>query len=270
LLARSGTREIHGSDHHRGWTWHTHSCNAITVNGKSQIPHTPVAKARIVEFVATENYDYVVGDASDAYAASLVTEARRHILFVKPHLVLIFDELTTPEPATFQYYLHSPLSFEPDGHNTRQFDVSGDLGRCRIEVMAPQQMEITLFKGYDPPIRPPYDEQINEHHLKSETATAATRQEFVALVQVARATDDMPGVTEHRESPAGHAVRVTNPDGQAIILLRTGEEDLSAWGLSTSGTVAATRFDPDGKPVDCFVTGGGEVRWQGEVMPADE
>ncbi len=266
LLVRSGTREIHGSDHHRNWTWQTHSTNAITVNDTGQVAHTPDATGRITQFVTGEGYDYVVGDAADAYPPGLVTRADRHIFFIKPDLMIIYDDMQTPEPATFQYYLHSPHAFEAAGG--QRFAAAGDSARCLIELLTPRGLEITRFEGYDPPIRPPYDEQIREHHLKAETVEPAERGEFIAVLGAARVDGEPAGPTEYEQRPAGHALRVALPEGEAIVLLRTGEGELAAWGLSTDGSIAAVRLDQDGQPVDFFGTGGAEVRWKGELLAA--
>ncbi|MFW5868737.1 MAG: hypothetical protein ACOCX2_13020, partial [Armatimonadota bacterium] len=163
----------------------------------------------------------------------------------------------------FQYYLHSPHAFdEADG---QRFEVAGDSARCLIELLTPRGLEVTRFEGYDPPIRPPYDEQIREHHLKAETAEPAERGEFIAVIGAARAGDETAGRAEHEQRPAGHALRVALPDGEAIVLLRTGEGELAAWGLSTDGSIAAARLDADGQPVGFFGTGGAEVRWRGNA-----
>ncbi|MFW5866176.1 MAG: DUF4962 domain-containing protein, partial [Armatimonadota bacterium] len=271
LLVRSGTREIHGSPHHRNWTWQTHSTNAITVNDTGQIAHTPDATGRITQFVTGDGFDYVVGDAAEAYPQGLVTRAERQILFVKPDLVVVYDDLEAPEPSSFQYHLHSPVSFEQRDGDGQQFEVAGERGQCLIDLVAPREVEVRLFEGYDPPMRPPYDERIHEYHLSAATTEDAGRQQFIALLHTARAGGELQSAAEHEEDAAGHAVRVELPGGgEAIILLRTGDGELSGWGLSTDGSVAAVRLDADGQPASFFGTGGGAVRWQGELVSTEE
>ncbi|MDX9982168.1 MAG: DUF4962 domain-containing protein, partial [Lentisphaeria bacterium] len=107
LLARSGTREIHGSEHHRNWTWQTHSCNAVTLDGRGQIPHSAAARGRIRDFVSVAGFDYVVGDAAEAYPTA---RADRHLVFAKPDLLVVFDDLETAVPGPVQLHLHSPYA----------------------------------------------------------------------------------------------------------------------------------------------------------------
>ena len=267
LLVRSGTREIHGSPHHRQWTWETHSCNAITVNGEGQVPHTPLAPGRIVDFATTESCDYVVGDAIEAYPVGLLNQADRHVLYLKPDIVVIFDELEAAEPATFQYYLHSPYAFEQhDG--AQRFEVAGERAKCRIDLIAPEGLEVTFFDEHDPPPRPPYDEQIEEYHMRADTLEPAQRGEFIAVLLPGRLEDELPGAAEHEQMDAGHALRIPLPDGHAVVLLRTNSGELSGWGLSAEGRVAAARFDHDGALLDVFGSNRGTVRWQGEEVDA--
>lgn len=267
LLVRSGTREIHGSPHHRNWTWQTHSTNAITVNDTGQIAHTPDAAGRITAFAGGESCDYVVGDASQACPPGLVTRAHRHMLFVKPDLVIVYDDLEAPDPATFQYYLHSPYAFEPEAG--QRLEITGENATCRIDLVAPRGLRVTCFEGYDPPIRPPFDKKIREYHLKAETIVPSHRGEFIAILNVTRVTGESAGLAQHEKHPSGHALRLDMPQGEVVVLFRTDEPDLSAWGLSTDGRVAAVRLDDDGKPVDFFVSGNAQVRWRNAVLPAD-
>jgi hypothetical protein len=174
--------------------------------------------------------------------------------------------MLAPEPSTFQYYLHTPHIFE-DADGAQSFHVRGDAAQCAIDLIAPGGLDVTLFEGYDPPMRPPYDERIQEHHLKAETTDTSERAEFIALLRTGRAGAGVPTRAEHVEHPAGHALRVALPDGEAIVLLRRGEGELSGWGLSTDGDVAAVRLDAVGEPIDFFGHGGATVRWQGSEAP---
>ncbi|MFP4250091.1 MAG: DUF4962 domain-containing protein, partial [Armatimonadota bacterium] len=106
LLIRTGRRDSYGSSHHRDWMWSTRSVNSITVGGQDQIRHSAAAKGEIVAFETGEDFDYVAGEAGASYPDDLVDQFTRHILFVKPDLIIILDELATPEPQTFEWWLH--------------------------------------------------------------------------------------------------------------------------------------------------------------------
>ncbi|MDP6038754.1 MAG: DUF4962 domain-containing protein, partial [Candidatus Latescibacteria bacterium] len=83
LFIRTGRRDSYGSDHHKNWMWETRSVNNITVNGKGQGKRLASAVGKIVNFETTEHFDWVVGEAGEAYDED-VGRFTRAILFVKP------------------------------------------------------------------------------------------------------------------------------------------------------------------------------------------
>ena len=58
---------MHGSPHHTGWMWDSRSDNAILVNNKGQIEHSPSATGRITHFETSPRLDVVTGEAGDSY-----------------------------------------------------------------------------------------------------------------------------------------------------------------------------------------------------------
>ena len=265
LFVRSGTREIHGSNHHRGWTWTTRSCNAITVNGQGQVPHSASAVGCIRDYAFAPDCAWVVGDASEAYPVPM-RRADRHMLFVKPDLVLVVDDLEAPEPSTFEQWLHTVQPLQVRAQSDITLAV-GEVG-CRLSFLAPDGLRLTRSEGYDPPIRPPYDELIHEFHLTAQAAEPAARREFVTLIRPYRADEPVDPRAEYLALPAGHAVRTPVPEGESLVLLRTGPGPLAAWGLESEAQVAVVRLDDAGEVVSCFAAGAGEVRWQGEPLDA--
>ncbi len=265
LLVRSGTREIHGSPHHRDWMWQTHSCNAIQVNGQGQVPHNAASVGRITRFVHEAAADYVVGDATGAYPEGLVDRHERHILFIKPGLVCVFDEVETPEPARLQYWLHSPEPFALDDGQNRIGLAVGDV-RGRINLLAPAGLSMSQTDRFDPMPRRPYDKSIVEHHFRAETPAPAKSQQVVALIWPHRAGETFGGEARHVRTDAGYAIEATLADGRVIILWRTGPGRLTGYGLATDADVAMVRLDARGLPVSHFVSGGEGLTLRGERL----
>src|SRR5262245_48466134 len=110
LLTTCVYRDLHGSKCHYGWAHSTIAHNAVLVNGEGQLKHRAAPDGRIVDFKLTPAFDYVVGDATDAYGGRL-KRYRRHIAFVKEAggtpapLIVIYDDLVATEPSTFQFQL---------------------------------------------------------------------------------------------------------------------------------------------------------------------
>ena len=79
-----------------------------------------VTGGRIAEFFAGEAFDYVKGQAAEAYNTKDLTVLDRFdrgIVYVKPHFFLVHDTLASPAPHAFSFLLHSDsLSLiEPEG-----------------------------------------------------------------------------------------------------------------------------------------------------------
>ena len=59
---------------------------------------------------------------------------------------------------------------------------------------------------------------------------------------------------------AGYACKIKLRDGQAIVLLRKGEEKpLIGYEFTTDGDVAALRLDNSGNLVNSFISDGNEI-----------
>jgi len=113
LLVNNVYRDYYGSPFHSQWCWSTKAQNALLVNGEGQKPHSADPFGRIVKFETKPDVDYVAGDATAAYEGKLAKYIR-HIVFVKPDLVVIADELQAARPSTFQLMLHGGVPFHPD------------------------------------------------------------------------------------------------------------------------------------------------------------
>ena len=98
LFLRSGKRDHYGSEHHKYWMWHTKSDNCITVNGESQGRRRADAIGEITRFETTPEFDYVVGEAGDAYQGKMERFTRR-LLFIKPGAIVVWDSLEAPDES---------------------------------------------------------------------------------------------------------------------------------------------------------------------------
>ncbi|MHC4932147.1 MAG: DUF4962 domain-containing protein [Planctomycetota bacterium] len=177
VFIRTGRRDSYGSAHHRLWMWETKSTNSILVNGKGQEAHTNRPLGRITHFETTPRYDYVVGEAADAYPGRL-KRFTRAVLFIKPHAIVIFDALEAHEPSTFQWLLHSPNKMEVDG---RTILASGERARAALHFAAPPDLEITQTDRFDPP---PWERiKLKQWHLQASTREKRAAVEFVTVIR---------------------------------------------------------------------------------------
>ena len=104
---------------------------AESVPGHDQ---TRLDKGRIREFFTSPGFDYVLGDAAQAYngpAQSVLDRFDRQIVFAKPDVFFIRDRLAAPREHTYSFLLHLPPQgrFEIEGPRVRAFSQS-----CRLDV----------------------------------------------------------------------------------------------------------------------------------------
>lgn len=258
LFIRTGRRDSYGSDHHRNWMWSTRSVNSITVGGQDQIPHSAAAKGEIVAFETSDDFDYVAGEAGGAYPDGLVDQFTRHILFVKPHLIIIVDELATPEPQTFEWWLHAEEEMRIDG----QHDIGLEIGdvRCSVNMLAPEGLALTQTDQFDPPPRERI--KLTQWHLTAKTQEPATSMRFVTVLRPWRAGERPRMDAQCEVTEEACAVRAAVEDGEVIAVWNFGEGAASAMGLATDGDVAAMRVDETGQPGAYMVHGGSEVEYE--------
>jgi len=262
LLIRTGQRDSYGSEHHRQWMWSTRSVNSITVGGQGQIARSAAAWGRTVAFATSERFDYVAGEAAGAYADGLVDRFTRHILFVKPDLIVILDDLATPEPQTFEWWLHAPAEMAVEGQHDIRVAV-GEAG-CRIDMLAPEGLVVTQTDQFDPPPRPRV--QLIQYHLTAATAQPARQQQFATLIRPHRAGEEPASGGSFERGESCSAIHATLADGEAIILFRTGRGEMSALGVSADGDVAAAILDQRGRPAECFLYEGETMSFEGRVL----
>jgi len=149
LLVNNVYRDLYGTPFHKGWVWSTRAQNALLVNGEGQKPHAKDAVGRIVQWQIEDGFDYVLGDAAPAYDGRL-TKAFRHVLFVKPDLVIFVDEAESPAPTTFQWMLHGQKPFDVE-ESAQRLRLERDKAGVEVVYAASRPLKLRQWTGYDPP-----------------------------------------------------------------------------------------------------------------------
>jgi len=103
------------------WT-RTHNC--VLVNGRGQIGEGQTwfdrdavlgagASSAIVKADHTPVRDYIVGDARNIYPAGAgLKKYLRHVLFVRPDVFVVVDDLRADPAATFEWLLHTDVAID--------------------------------------------------------------------------------------------------------------------------------------------------------------
>ncbi len=252
LLIRSGRRDRYGSAHHKNWMWHTKSVNCITVNGEGQTKRSAKARGEIVAFETSAAFDYVAGEAGPAYEGKL-DRFTRHILFLKPELIVILDQLTAPQAATFEWRLHAPTEMRIDDDN-RVHVANGDAA-CVVSFLAPGGLRFSQTNKFDPPPRPRI--KLVEWHLAAVTASPSAECEFVTVLRPHRKGRAHARGERLAVIQSGYALEAEMTGGRAVVLLRTSpRRELKHGNVATDGHIAAVCFDKNGRPTARFLHGG--------------
>jgi hypothetical protein len=209
LAIASGYYPWYGSDHHRNWQWHSRSSNTITFDdGQGQRPRDPSAGGRITAFRDTEHFAYVCGDATAAYGTEL-SRAERHILWAKPGLFLVYDELESRTPRRFEWRLHS-LEAMALAHDSGRLTVSRGQARLQVQFLTPDRLELTQT---DDSGWPPEDGSPPQWHLVATTARPLASCRFLVALMPFRegGMEQLPSVAAS-VSPGAITVSLSHAD----------------------------------------------------------
>ena len=236
LFIRTGRRDSYGSDHHKNWMWETKSVNSITVNGKGQGRRTASAVGEIVDFATSERFDYVVGEAAGAYPDNAVKRFTRHILYVKPEAIVVYDRLETPEASSFEWHLHTPVEMTVNGQN--DIRVVNGAAASQASFLWPPNLTVSQTDKFDVPPRPRV--KLVEYHLTAKTETLAKEQTFVTVFRPHKSSEALRGDAHLEQTPGGFVVHIATKAGNARVILRS------------EGEVRAVIMDDENRIVDRF------------------
>jgi hypothetical protein len=126
--------------------------NTLLVDGKGQLgegqmwfasaePLALKACPRVIRAASTARMDHVVGDAREAYPArSGLTRYVRHLLFLKPDVLIVADDVATDGPRALELRFHPEerASAGPDG----SYLARGRSALLRIEPLTTEGVEV--------------------------------------------------------------------------------------------------------------------------------
>lgn len=114
LICAGGLRfPHHGTPFHTQYAQQSISHNCVLVNGQGAINGDGNRGGEIAGFSTGKKLGYVCGEAQNAYG-DLLDKCRRHLLLIRPSVLILVDDLVAPEPSTFQWLLHAFEQFEID------------------------------------------------------------------------------------------------------------------------------------------------------------
>ncbi|MEM6405137.1 MAG: heparinase II/III family protein [Pseudomonadota bacterium] len=175
--------------HHKDWTQTTRANNCILVNGEGQPIQNATATGKIVAFQSYDAMDYVAADATAAYQGRLL-RWQRHVLFLKPGIIVMLDDLEAPAPSHFEWLLHS---FEKMQINDNQIIINRKTASLSTSLFCPAGLTLSQKNQFDPPYNTGLEKSKhrtlpNQWHLTAKTQQSCTKIRIAAVMVV---TDKM-------------------------------------------------------------------------------
>ena len=235
LLVNNVYRDLYGSPFHKG-LWSTRAHNAVLVNGEGQKPRSPDAGGRIVSSSFQDGLDYVAGDGTIAYEGRL-KRAWRHVLFVKPDLAVIVDDLEAPQPSTFQWMLHALNPFTIEDQEAR---LERNKAGVLVDYVSSQRLELRQSTGYDPPPDARYLASINhpgfpeQWHLEAATSSPAERSFTLTVLRAYRREQPPASKVRAKQNDTALLLRVPGAGNSEITIAvrKPGAQEARIGGLS--------------------------------------
>ncbi|MDA0745494.1 MAG: DUF4962 domain-containing protein [bacterium] len=137
LACDAGYYTYSGDTYHNQWSRTTHTHNSILVNGEGQ-PKGIAASGHVPAFFNTPEYCVFTGDAAMAYEPRL-QRFDRHVLFVRPDVWIVCDDLRANEPADFTWVLNTFEAVEIDS-DAKKMTVRQQDQRLSVQHLVPRDL----------------------------------------------------------------------------------------------------------------------------------
>lgn len=202
LYSSSGYYISYADDHFTGWYKHSRGHNTVLIDNKGQLMGTPNGYGWIERYLHGHRITYCLGDASNAYGNAGLTLFRRHIVFLRPSIVVIYDELEADHRAQWSWLLHSPNKISPDPASNSLITTIPS-ARSRVDFFTSIPLSFDVHNRFDPPalnwrnntsggkiIQYP-----NQWHASVSPVRKIKKMRYLAVIQVLGTNDGSPFVS---------------------------------------------------------------------------
>ncbi len=245
LAADTGYYTYYGDDYHMKWSVTTNTHNSMLINGEGQ-PKGIDYKGDITEFFHTPDYTFFAGDASKAYEEPM-KRFERAILFIRPGIYVVYDELAADEPSEFSWLLNTFQETEID-ESARVLTVPQQDRRLRVQHLLPADLVYSQSNERRYPIQTRAWSRFTEAfpepwHIRVTTAEKAREERFLALLNTYSSEAGNPiGEGRPVENATTLGVAFDDEAGEETVLFRRHlRENVEIYGngIQSNGLAAA-------------------------------
>jgi hypothetical protein len=212
----------HGSPFHEQYTQQTVAHNALLVDGQGQRNRDDTAGGKLVAFRSLPHLAYVAGDAKDCYPKPL-TKNLRHVVLVRPSLIIVLDEVEADRPIDVAWLLHTKEE-SALRQQSSAFTVRRDHLRMAVHLGASTE-ELSFSQTSQWPLSPKQDYEMvkvpdppRQWHFRAET-THARNQHRLAAVMLVGDESQLPSY-EVAQSPQEMTLTANLESGRAIAMIQ--------------------------------------------------
>lgn len=282
LFSGSGYYIAYGDEHFKEWYIHTRGQNSVLIDGQGQRRGTS-GYGWIARYLHGEQITYCVGDASAAYPPEAgLTCYRRHLVFLRPNTLIIYDELRADHPARWSWLLHSPHPIQASGN---QLSAASPIAAAQVDLSASNALRVTVSTEFDPPAinwrNRRQDGKVvqypDQYHVRAVPVTECSSLRVLSVIQVVPKDD---GRLPEKLDVRGSVVRVgpweivaqRDPDKPATLTIRNREGTTGLASGPGTLTVGNQSYDV-GASESLLVEKSGELvrqdreRWPSHVVP---
>lgn len=267
LAIDGGYYDWYSSPHFLAYSVQTVAHNSILVNGKGQAWKTDGADGNIDTFYTSIPYDYTVGDASDPdIYEGAVSLFKRKLLFIKPHFIVIHDQLATAEKsAEFNWMIHShtddPIPFV---QSNRTFSIVRPLARLDGWFVFPKKLNIRSEKSYTVmPLEKRSNQQLADEYiipewtLFADAKTKSGQTDYLTVLRVSKTEEPVPSLSiEPFETDAALGAVLSDGTQTWKILSRKANAKpapVTMNGIDTDADIACIELTADGTVQTAFI-----------------
>ena len=203
--------------------------NSILIGGVGQQEKL----GAVTDFFTSPIFDYLVGDASRCYDPQVLWRFLRRVIYVRPHFLVMLDELEAPEPKRFEFLLHTDAGgrYALDGKTPRLGEAATG---PRVSLVKPRaRLEVRFLEPPAPQLTLDHHKGTKDEHPPFITARDARPREsqrfLAALVPSLKPMSELVFELEHHapqpdesEAGLGHA-EVVRLNSYGALLFRASK-----------------------------------------------
>ncbi len=209
----------HHSPFHTQYTQQTIAHNCLLINGQGQINQDNRYVGRLTGFTSLPHVAHVSGEAAACYDG-LLTTYTRHVVLIRPSVILIVDDLTAPEPVEVKWLMHAKDKLELNQEEQSFISMRGN-ERMQAHLFGNDGFNLYQTDAWPLPPKTDYPmvtapEPEPQWHL---TATARGRFKTARIAAVML-------VAENGEFPHYRIQR--KPNNRLLMTVKTGDDSFTA------------------------------------------